>query len=71
MEIGQTCIVDRFEGDWAVLEWNGTTFNLPRAVLPKEVKEGDVLRFSIEVDRNETESRRRRIKTLEGGLFKE
>ena len=62
-------IIDRFEGNMAVIEYNGRTFDLPKNLLPKEAKEGDVLKISIEVDREETEKRRKRIKNLMNELF--
>jgi len=61
--------IDRFEGEWAVVEWNGTVFNLPRALLPRDAREGDVLEVSITSDAGATEARRRRIKRLEDELF--
>lgn len=37
-------IIDRFEGDYAVVEWNGSEMkDIPRSLLPKECKEGDVI----------------------------
>ena len=64
-------IIDRFEEAWAVLEYEGTTFNFPRALLPREAREGDVLKLAAEVDVGTTDDRRRRVKELEGKLFKE
>ncbi|GAW92476.1 DUF3006 domain-containing protein [Calderihabitans maritimus] len=61
--------IDRFEGDMAVIEYNGKTFDLPRSLLPKEAKEGDVLKLSIEVDKEETEKRRKKIEKLMDDLF--
>ncbi len=29
-------VIDRFEGDMAVIEYNGKTFDLPRSLLPEE-----------------------------------
>jgi hypothetical protein len=38
-------VVDRFEGDLAVVEVDGgPALDLPRWLLPREVKEGDVVR---------------------------
>lgn len=62
-------IIDRFEGEWAVLEWDGRTFNFPRALIPRGAREGHVLKVSVEIDRAETERRRQRIKELEDRLF--
>ena len=36
-------IIDRFEGDYAMCEDNGTPVVLPRASLPSSAAEGDVL----------------------------
>lgn len=63
-------IIDRFEGDWAVLELAGTPFSVPRSVIPPGAKEGDVLRFSLDVDAASTKRRRESIRTLEAELFK-
>jgi len=57
-------IIDRFEGKYAILESqdrNPITFNFPRHLLPKEAKEGSVLRFNIDIDNNETTRRRNKI----------
>ncbi len=62
-------VIDRFEGNMAVIEYNGRTFDLPRNLLPKEAKEGDVLKILINVDREETEKRREKIENLMDELF--
>ncbi|CAN5736497.1 hypothetical protein BH23GEM6_BH23GEM6_06890 [soil metagenome] len=42
-------IIDRMEEGWAILEDpEGLSFQLPRSWLPSRVREGDVLRISIE-----------------------
>lgn len=51
-------IVDRFEQDMAVIEYGERTFNIARALLPPDCKEGDVLKFSIEIDQEATGDRR-------------
>jgi len=58
-------IIDRFEGKYAILESqnkNSLIFNFPRSLLPKGSKEGTVLRFNIDLDEKETETRRKNIK---------
>ncbi|MBC9783086.1 DUF3006 domain-containing protein [Heliobacterium chlorum] len=51
--------IDRFEKNWAVIETeDGSTFSLPRSLLPAEAREGDLLLLHIEVD-NEATARRR------------
>ncbi|MDK2788819.1 MAG: hypothetical protein PWP07_2064 [Epulopiscium sp.] len=63
------CIIDRFEENWAVIEYGDKTFNFPKELLPKEAKEGDVLKFDITISKKETEKRRKIIKDLADELF--
>jgi len=58
-------IIDRFEGKFAILESqdkNPLIFNFPYHLLPEGVKEGSVIRFNIDIDEKETETRRKKIK---------
>ena len=65
--------VDRIEEDKAVLECeNGECVTLEVKSLPKNIKEGDVLCFeenSYFLDKEETEKRRQKIKSLMDSLF--
>lgn len=36
-------VIDRFEGEYAVLETESGMKNVPREMLPEEAREGDVL----------------------------
>ena len=63
-------IIDRFEGSWAVIEFDGTMFNFPRDLLPRGARVGDVVKFGVTVDAAETSERRSRVKKLEDELFK-
>ena len=64
---------DRIEEDKAVLECeNGECVTLEVKSLPKNIKEGDVLCFeenSYFLDKEETEKRRQKIKSLMDSLF--
>ncbi|ARU59927.1 hypothetical protein CBW65_01785 [Tumebacillus avium] len=52
------CIIDRFEEELAVVEFEGRfTFDLPRSLLPEDAAEGDVLRMNITIDQAETKRR--------------
>lgn len=66
-------IVDRLEGDKAVLECeNGDMVVLDRASLPKSIKEGDVLRFESEscyLNAEETECRRQKMCRMIESVF--
>ena len=65
--------VDIIEEDKAVLECeNGECVTLEVKSLPKNIKEGDVLCFeenSYFLDKEETEKRRQKIKSLMDSLF--
>ena len=65
--------VDRIENDKAVLKCeNGECVTLEVKSLPKNIKEGDVLCFeenSYFLDKEETEKRRQKIKSLMDSLF--
>ncbi len=63
-------IIDRFEGKWAVLEWNGEIFRLPRVFVPCCAKAGDVLSVELKVEKEATEARIDHIQKLEERLFK-
>lgn len=66
-------IIDRFEGDYAVVEdENKLMMDVHLKDLPKEVKEGDVLvkiGESYSVDLGETERRKKTIEELVDDLW--
>ncbi|MFY9436551.1 MAG: DUF3006 domain-containing protein [Limnochordia bacterium] len=68
-----TAIVDRFEGDMAVLECafpkgeageECIVFVIPRRLLPEKIKEGDFLTAVWEVDHEQTRSAREEISSI-------
>jgi len=62
-------IIDRFEGEMAVIEYDGRTFSIPRNLLPAGAREGDVLGFSITIDKKATEERQGKIEELMKEIF--
>ena len=62
-------IIDRFEGQWAVIEHGDVTFNIPRELMPVGAKEGDVLNITFEVDFKATEKHSKKITKLMDDLF--
>ena len=66
-------IVDRFEGNLAVCEEETKTIEIPKADLPADAKEGDVLmkgnNGAYEIDRETTKQRRKNIDEKFFGLF--
>lgn len=62
-------IIDRFEGDFAVVEIDTAQFvNLPKKLLPPKAKEGDVV--SIEINEKETKKREQGIAKLMNDVWK-
>lgn len=66
-------ILERFEGDVAVLETDNGSLNISRAELPEEVCDGDVLVFSGDswsIDREKTDERRAAMRSRMRRLIK-
>ena len=62
-------IIDRFEGDFAVVEYEiGKTANMPKILLDSTAKEGDVVEISLLSQ--ETEEKKSRITSLRQKLEK-
>ena len=62
-------IIDRFEGDYAVVEIDKEKFvKLPKELVPN-AKEGDVI--IIRVDHEETNKRKEHVKDLMNQLFED
>ena len=64
-----TYIIDRFESDFAVVELNGNSYNIPKILLPVDAKEGDVI--TTAVDKNATENKKTEARSLLDSLFNE
>lgn len=64
-------VIDRFEGDWVIVEANRNIFKLPRELLPPEAMEGDVIRLNVQIDPAATENLKNRIADLARNLFKD
>ncbi len=60
-------IIDRFEGDYAIVELDeGKILELPKELIP-EAEEGDVI--NIEILKEETNKRKEQIKNKVNQLF--
>lgn len=64
-------IIDRFEGDWAVIEDGSKTFNIPRMLVPKGAREGDIIVVQVTVDREATTARKSQMQGLAADLFRD
>ncbi|CAG7838931.1 hypothetical protein CLOHAE12215_00303 [Clostridium haemolyticum] len=66
-------VIDRFEEEFAVVELHHRrVINIPKEKLPKEAKEGYVIKItdeSIIIDYKETEKRKKEIEELTKDLF--
>lgn len=66
------CIIDRFEGEYAVIEYRGKImFNIPKVLLPEDSAEGDVITINTAIDHKETTRRRNRLEELARDIFTE
>lgn len=66
-------VVDRIEGDYAVVENEGIMLDIPLSQLPCDIKEGDVLRHCDGVyiiDNEAAAAAREKISARLGNLFK-
>ncbi|WP_353097316.1 DUF3006 domain-containing protein [Tissierella praeacuta] len=60
--------IDRFEGELAIVELeNKEIIEIPKAILPLDAKEGDIIATSVDI--GETEERKRRIQEKFESLF--
>lgn len=62
-------IIDRFEGDIAVIEWQNKTFDFPKELLPKEIKEGDIININVVVDKEATRKEKMKIDKMMDDLL--
>ena len=62
-------IIDRFEGEYAVLELESNIFVQIPSLLVPQAHEGDVV--DIRIDRTATEKRKEDISRLSASLFEE
>jgi hypothetical protein len=61
-------IIDRFEGNFAVVELEDKSFcNMPNLLLPNNAKEGDVI--SISIDADDTSKRKKEASELFNDLI--
>jgi len=63
-------IIDRFEGNFAVVELpDGSTIEVPIELFPENIKEGDIVEIKINSDA--TEEQRKNIETKFNSLFED
>jgi hypothetical protein len=52
-------VIDRFEGEYALIEMNRRIFHIPKVLLPKGAKEGDLIKIQITVEEKATGDHKR------------
>ena len=60
-------VIDRMENGIAVIEFNGSTFDVPVSSLPDGIKEGMVL--SICIDKDAENKKRQQARSLMDSMF--
>lgn len=63
--------IDRFEGEYALIEMNRRIFHIPKVLLPKSAREGDVITMQITVDKEATERQKQSVERLADKLFED
>ncbi len=64
-------IIDRFEGEYALIEMKRRIFHIPKVLLPKSAREGDVITMQITVDQEATRQRKQSVEKLADKLFED
>lgn len=67
-------VIDRFEGELAVMEFKDGYKNIPRKMLPPEAREGDVLVLQDDywiIDPEATHERKEKIEKLAEELWQD
>ncbi len=65
-------IVDRIEGEIAILEIEGEILiELPKKFLPKGTREGNILKMTLEIDKIKEKKQRDKVKKLQEKLKKQ
>jgi len=66
-------IIDRFEGEYVVVEFEGAMKTIKLSDIPKDAREGDVLAFDNNqwiIDRKTTDKLKKEIQELADELWK-
>ncbi|TYP56686.1 DUF3006 domain-containing protein [Thermosediminibacter litoriperuensis] len=73
MVVGKKGVIDRFEGEFAVIETtDGKIINIKKHLLPERAREGDVIDLeNLTIDEPETRRRKREIEEMARYLFED
>jgi flagellar basal body L-ring protein FlgH len=70
-EVKPMLTIDRFEGEYALIEMNRRIFHIPKVLLPKNAREGDVITIQISVDKEAVKQQKQSVDRLADKLFKD
>ncbi|TYO97240.1 DUF3006 domain-containing protein [Desulfallas thermosapovorans] len=62
-------VIDRFEGEYALIEYKRRIFHIPKVLVPKGARPGDVINIQISVDQEATGRRKQAMEKLAGRVF--
>lgn len=68
--INLTLTIDRFEDETVVLVFDGDEITMPKKLLPRGVKESDVICMTVATEENEREHREKKAKDLLNGILR-
>jgi hypothetical protein len=64
-------VIDRFEGEYALIEYKRRIFHIPKALVPKGARPGDLVNIQVTVDEEATAQRKKSIGRLADQVFTE
>ncbi|WP_347490570.1 DUF3006 domain-containing protein [Desulfoscipio sp. XC116] len=62
-------VIDRFEGEYALIEYKRRIFHIPKVLVPKTARPGDVVNIQVTVDQEATGQRKESIARLADKVF--
>ncbi|MHB9093664.1 MAG: DUF3006 family protein [Eubacteriales bacterium] len=51
-------VIEKIEGQWAIMEWGKDSFKIPKSLLPNNAKQGDKVKIELQL-LNESDRLRR------------
>jgi len=64
-------IIDRFEGDFAILKTESDSFSIPRSILSPSLKEGDIRYITVSDSQEEESSQEELARSVLNEVLKE
>jgi len=63
-EVSCKAIIDRFEGEYAVILLKNEEVIMKKNVLPENAKQGDILNITFKINKTATEKRKKEVKDI-------